>query len=164
MKSVLTRRSIIIWMLIFLWMEVLIFRGTFGWMEGIRFPFLFLLAIAFYHPEFWVLAPAFAAGIFMDALSAVPVHTPVMVGAYYAAGLTRRLFYYQGSPAHIASFFPVVLLGILVVYSLVPGAGLGLPFSLWHLFKLGILNFVVFLIMLLVFQKKDQAVMYKMSR
>ena len=162
MKSLLTPRSFAAWMLFFCWLELFPFRGALAWMDGVRFPLAFLLVACFYIPEFWLGPAALAAGVILDSMSAPPVNTPLLVGAFYAAGLSRRAFYYQGSPFHISFFLAIFLAAFTVEFFAVSGWYAGFPAR--AVLGLSLLNFAWFLLLLFLFQKKDQAVTYKMMR
>lgn len=165
MKSILTTKSSFALMLLFIWIDTLgILKGFGPRASGIEAALVFISLNSYFSESFTFGAGSVLfMGIIMDAISPVPVYTVTFALLFYISLILKQKFYNPGSPAHIFSFLPSIMFSRLILYA----AGNGVSGHLSSMPVLSIiagsvLDFSLFTILLLLFRKRDVAVMYKM--
>ena len=154
--------SIAAWILVLFWIEIFPFTGSLDALNGIDFMMIFILALSFQSDNWTPGITALCAGILMDAFSPVPIHTPVFIGIFYGTRLLRRSFYYPGSPFHVSACWFLLFGAQWALLS--AGAGFHFPSASQaaYLLKWSLTDFSLFVIMILFFGRKRQAVVLKM--
>ncbi|HOO55415.1 MAG TPA: hypothetical protein PLN69_01250 [bacterium] len=152
----------VLWGVFFLWLDLFPFNGFLVWLGGISFTICYLLAVIFYHSSIRAAAICVAAGFAVDAVSGMPVHTIGFAVLYYLSRVFKKIFYLPGSPAHIISFLPVIIVVNYFLYVTTRGGyGQGL-FPNIYLLLWSLVDYLWFLIMLTVFKPRGRVEMYKM--
>ena len=153
----------VLWLLLFVWLNMYPFRGFLFPLGGLEFALCFVLMATFHYEEPPAAALAVGAGALLDAITGSYIHTPAFASFFFAAKLLKSMFYRPGSAFHALAYAPLVLVANLVLYAGTAGVGFS-AFNAPAVFLLewsGI-NFALFLAMLLLFKPRGRAVMYKM--
>ncbi len=150
-------------MLLFLWLDFFPFRGLLFPITGLDFTLCYIMVATFYYDEPVTIVLAGAAGAFADAASGAFIHIPAFFAVFFAARILKKVFYRPGSAFHVISYIFVLAGAEIMLF--IGTARSGFPesgFPALFLLRCMAINFLWFLLMLLIFRERSRAVLYKM--
>jgi hypothetical protein len=152
-----------LWLLLFSWVNMFPFRGWLFPVSGLEFVLCFVLMATFHYEEAPAAALAIGAGAFLDAAMGNFIHIVIFTGVFFVAKLLKSTFYRPGSVFHVLAYAPVLLAANLLLYAgTTRGAFSVFRFPALFLLEWSGVNFALFLAMLMLFNPRPRAVMYKM--
>ncbi|MFA6448235.1 MAG: hypothetical protein WCX65_02105 [bacterium] len=153
----------VLWLLLFVWLNMYPFRGFLFPLSGLQFVLCFALMATFHFEEAAAAAMAVAAGALLDAITGGFIHTLAFAAVFFAAKLLKSMFYRPGSAFHALAYAPLVLIANAALYVGTAGPGFSLSGApAVYLLEWSGINFALFLAMVLLFKPRGRAVMYKM--
>jgi hypothetical protein len=153
----------VLWLLLFVWLNMYPFRGELFPLGGLEFVLCFALMATFHYEEAPAAALAVCAGALLDAITGSFIHIVTFTAVFFAAKLLKSTFYRPGSAFHVLAYAPLLLAANLLLYEGTAGGIIPIDRipALFILEWSGV-NFALFLTMVVIFRPRGRAVMYKM--